>query len=313
MRAQVGILDFGVMPDGGNPRAVIAATLQAVALADELGFGRYWLAEHHALRCAWGDPMPLVALLGAASERIRIGTGGTLLNAHAPVAVASDFAFLSWMFPGRVDLGLARGIPATNVADWLGEATTELPKDTYERRVRELLNRLRGEIRPPDSADPSVCASVPLAFHPLPECWVLGTTPHSARLAADLGTAFAYSLFHLEKPNVSAIEEYRDRFVPGMTSQPKLAIAVAGLCGESDHEVREQLANQLMKGRIWPTVVGTPQQCRESMLEVQHTYAPDLQIMLDLSSDPDARLRSIRLLATALDQAAVSVHRDELL
>jgi luciferase family oxidoreductase group 1 len=300
-RRQIGMLDFGVVPIGGHPRTVIATTLRAVALSDELGFGRYWLAEHHAVDCAWGNPTPLVALIGAASKRIRIGTGGTLLNVHDPLAVASDFALLAWLFPNRVDLGLARGLPATNLTRLVGDHTADHLKERYEQRIAELLDRLGGKGKTAHLKDPLVCATVPRAPQAPPDCWVLGTSASGARLAAELGTAFAFSLFHSEKPNASVIDEYRARFVPGVVQEPKVAIAVAAVCGESHAEVRSQATGQVLKGNLWPTFCGTPHQCRDSMLELQQLYKPDLQVLLDLSTEPDARLRSIELLATVLD------------
>src|SRR5437764_7088706 len=106
---RLSILDQSPIISGHDERRAIEETLALARRADELGYYRYWLAEHHAI-AALGDPCPerLVARLGAETKRIRIGTGGVLLPYYSAFRVAEAFRMLEALYPGRIDLGIGR-------------------------------------------------------------------------------------------------------------------------------------------------------------------------------------------------------------
>src|SRR2546430_4065920 len=106
---RLSVLDQSPIISGLDAARAVAETLRLARRADELGYERYWLAEHHAI-AALGDPCPelLVARLGAETRRIRIGTGGVLLPYYNAVLVAESFRMLEAAYPGRLDLGLRR-------------------------------------------------------------------------------------------------------------------------------------------------------------------------------------------------------------
>src|SRR5690349_12951788 len=207
--AQIAILDFGLLQAGTTPLHTISALLEAAQHAERLGFGRYWLAEHHAPNCAWGNPISPLALLGAATKRIRIGTGGLLLNIHSPITIASDVALLTWLYPERADLGLARGRPSTNAEafGYLPAATP--PASGYRDRVHELMRWLQS---PSATAaqDAVASACVPRPGEVGPECWLLGTSTASAHMAAELGVSYACSQFHSAQPDCTGLSIYRE-------------------------------------------------------------------------------------------------------
>ena len=92
----------------------LAASRSLARAADELGYRRYWVAEHHNMPAvAATNPPVLIAMLAAATERIRVGSGGVMLPNHAPLVVAEQFALLEAAFPGRIDLGIGRA-PGTD-------------------------------------------------------------------------------------------------------------------------------------------------------------------------------------------------------
>ena len=109
MSPKLSILDQSPVLSSGTPAQAIQATLDLARRAEELGYHRYWLAEHHAI-AALADPCPevLLARLGAETKRMRIGTGGVLLPYYSPFKVAEVFRMLEALYPGRVDLGLGR-------------------------------------------------------------------------------------------------------------------------------------------------------------------------------------------------------------
>ncbi|HYS51567.1 MAG TPA: MsnO8 family LLM class oxidoreductase, partial [Burkholderiales bacterium] len=120
MRVPLGVLDQSPVISGHSPAAAIAETVSLARLAEELGYHRYWLAEHHAI-AALADPSPeiLVSRVACATSRIRVGTGGVLLPYYSPLKIAEQFRMLEALFPGRIDLGIGRapgGDPRTALA-----------------------------------------------------------------------------------------------------------------------------------------------------------------------------------------------------
>src|SRR5439155_152371 len=120
MRVPVGVLDQSPIISGHSATEAIAETVSLARLAEELGYRRYWLAEHHAI-AALADPSPeiLVSRVASATSRIRVGTGGVLLPYYSPLKIAEQFRMLEALFPGRIDLGIGRapgGDPRTALA-----------------------------------------------------------------------------------------------------------------------------------------------------------------------------------------------------
>src|SRR5436189_255826 len=110
----LSILDLSPVSAGSSGAVALRNSLDLARLADELGFTRYWLAEHHNLpSIASSAPDIMIGQVAAATERIRVGSGGVMLPNHAPLMVAERFKVLEALFPGRIDLGLGRA-PGTD-------------------------------------------------------------------------------------------------------------------------------------------------------------------------------------------------------
>src|SRR5258705_11381831 len=109
MRVSLGVLDQSPVVSGRSPAEAIAETVELARLAEELGYHRYWLAEHHAI-AALADPSPEVpvARVAAAASRIRAGPGGVLLPYYSPLKIAGQFPMLEALLPGRIDLDPGR-------------------------------------------------------------------------------------------------------------------------------------------------------------------------------------------------------------
>jgi luciferase family oxidoreductase group 1 len=109
MTLRLGVLDQSPVVGGHTPAQAVAETVRLAQLAEELGYHRYWLAEHHAI-AALADPCPeiLLASVAGATSRMRVGTGGVLLPYYSPLKVAETFRMLEALHPGRIDLGVGR-------------------------------------------------------------------------------------------------------------------------------------------------------------------------------------------------------------
>jgi luciferase family oxidoreductase group 1 len=277
----------------------VAQTVALAEAADELGYSRFWLTEHPPQP----NPQTIAALLAGVTERIRVGTAGILLNYHSPLRAAQEFLLLEHVFPGRIDAGFCAGAAPGLAHQALRDGRPEPTEaDSFDRRAEELIGFLRGRLA---SDHP---------FHEFqawpmqtgaPEIWSFGTGRRSAELAARHGTAFGYSLFHnFSRDDTSNVAAYRDAFrVEGSLSEPLVAIAVAGVCAETDDEA-EQMRREHRNDFLVPTIVGSPETCRERIEAIAQRYGTPEIVFLDLSPNAAAQQRSIRLLAEELDLGA---------
>src|SRR5271167_2479505 len=106
---KISVLDQSPVSEGSTGADALRNTLELAGLADALGYERYWVAEHHGtpmLACA--SPEVLIAAIGAATSRIRIGSGGVMLPHYSPLKVAESFSMLSGLYGDRIDLAVGR-------------------------------------------------------------------------------------------------------------------------------------------------------------------------------------------------------------
>jgi len=291
-KLNLGVLDFCCVPPKKNEIYALSATIELARRVDELGYSRYWLAEHHG-STAHASPELLIPVITGLTRRIRVGTAGVLLSFYSPFKVAENFKLLEALFSERIDLGIARGLTDKLTSEALLDGRTREPDlDLYKEKVETLIKFLRGN---------SQVWVMPFTTPP-PEVWVLGSGRGSMPLAAQNGVGYSHSLLHDGfDGNPSILEEYCQTFQ--LQSQkipaPLYNIAVAGICAETETSVK-QLLEQHTNNSLVPSVVGTPNQCKEKLLELQERYKVNEIIFLDLCQEFEARLRSYQLLAAEL-------------
>src|SRR5258708_30458848 len=185
MRVPLGVLDQSPVISGHSPAEAIAEPVSLARLAEELGYRRYWLAEHHAI-AALADPSPeiLVSRVASATSRIRVGTGGVLLPYYSPLKIAEQFRMLEALFPGRIDLGIGRapgGDPRTALALMDGEyqGAEHMPQ-----QVQDLIGFLERSL-PADH--PYVRVKAQPSGDTSPEIWLLGSSDYRGALAPPPG------------------------------------------------------------------------------------------------------------------------------
>jgi luciferase family oxidoreductase group 1 len=243
----------------------------------------------------------LSALLAGATDRIRVGTAGLLLNYHTPIAAAQQFLLMEHLFPGRIDAGFCAGNTQELAHEALVDGRPDSRRDAaaFDRRADELIGFIRNDF--PEGHRYESLSAWPGATG-VPEIWSFGTGPRSAELAARHGTAFGYSLFHsFSRDDTSSFDSYRDSFQPStQRREPLAALAVGGVCAETEHEA--QRLRKLHKNPFFaPTVVGSPRQCREMLQSIADRYATRELVFMDLSPEVESRLRSLQLLAAEFD------------
>jgi len=272
-------------------------TYELATLADALGYARYWIAEHSP------QPTPILvtAIVAGLTERIRVGTAGILFHYYPAQRTAHDFQFLAHAYHDRIDAGFCGGMASTlDPAELDGRDPASLAP-AYPERVARLVRHLRNTPLNP-AYDPTTAwggATVP------PEIWSLGGGARSAELAARHGLRFGYSLLYNNSvDDPEAGQRYRDRFVPAFPGdQPRLAVAVCGICADTD-AAAVAIADRLTAKFFKPAIVGSPATCAAALRELEQRYGADDIVFADLCLELDARKRGYELLAEALIGAA---------
>jgi luciferase family oxidoreductase group 1 len=329
---RLSVLDQSPIAAGSNPAQALRNSLDLAALADELGYHRYWLAEHHANPMLAGtSPEALIGPIAATTTRLRVGSGGVMLPHYSPLKVAETFSLLSGLFPGRIDLGVGRtdgtDDPVTSFA--LQRDRNNPAPDDFGQQLPELLAHLDDEL-PAEHVFAKLPATLP-GRPEGPEPWLLGSSPQSAVWAAELGMAYAYADFINPGAGVQLVDLYRRRFVASKRlQQARVLVAVWALCAETDQHADELAASARMtmmlarRGRFTPVprvetalrfierrtradaphealnkrmVTGSPATVADRLGALAGEYGTDELMVLTVTHDHAARRRSYELLA----------------
>jgi luciferase family oxidoreductase group 1 len=324
MSVPLSILDQSPIVHGATPREAVAATIALAKRAEELGYHRYWLAEHHAsANLADASPEVLLARLTGETARIRLGSGGIMLPHYSAFKVAEVFRMLDALAPDRIDLGVGRAPGGTRI---VSAALQSRDSDLFPQQVQEVLAYLGGELPDPRLrgliAQPTGDTS--------PAMWVLGSSDFGARLAAQFGLPYSFAQFiggdypqvthayrqlfepsaHLAKPHcmvtIAAIvaptdEEADVLSQPGLLSRmrrlrgisaPFPSLAEAQAYPWTDLEKAEAIASRNM-------IIGSPATVRARIDALVEKYGADEVMVLTIAPDYATRQRSYELLAAA--------------
>ena len=169
---RLSILDTVMVGKGSTPQAALKASISLAQRAENLGFARYWLAEHHGVPAvASSAPVVSIGALAAATNRIRVGSGGVMLPNHVPLIVAEQFGTLEALYPGRIDLGVGRARPNARITSVLSRYLTRYGIDDFQEQITELVGFLTGNF-PTDHPYSELIVS-PQSEKP-PTMWMLG-------------------------------------------------------------------------------------------------------------------------------------------
>ena len=225
------MLDLVAVREGGTVGEALQIALRTAQHAEQLGFARYWLAEHHNMPgIASSATAVLVGFIAGGTQTIRVGSGGVMLPNHAPLVVAESFGTLAELYPGRIDLGLGRA-PGTDQATMraLRRERTETAED-FPQDVAEL-QHLLAPAQPGQKlvAMPGAGTNVPI--------WLLGSSLFSAQLAAEQGLPYAFASHFAPRLLLQALAMYRQNFRPSATlAKPYVAVGVPLIAAPTDEE-----------------------------------------------------------------------------
>jgi luciferase family oxidoreductase group 1 len=279
----LSVLDLASVGSGSTPSRALLDSVELGRVAERLGYHRFWVAEHHGMPgIASSSPPILIGQVAAATERIRVGSGGVMLPNHPPLVVAEQFGTLEAMFSGRIDLGIGRA-PGTdqNTARALRRSTGPLSADDFPQQLTELIAFFRGQF--PEGHPYQSVVPVPAQGYE-PAIWLLGSSGYSAQVAGLLGLPFAFAHHFSADNTLPALDLYRENFRPSPElAEPYAMIAVSVVAADTDERARylarsgELSFLQLRKGT--PGQVPSPEEA-----EVYPYTELELAVMEDRSA-----------------------------
>ena len=329
----LSVLDLAPVPAGLTPGDALRRTLDLAQHAEEWGFRRYWLAEHHNMvGIASAATSVVIGYVAGGTKSIRVGAGGIMLPNHAPIVIAEQFGTLESLYPGRIDLGLGRA-PGTDQRTLRAlrrnpESADHFPQDVLE--LRALLGPLQeGQVV---QAVPGTGLKVPL--------WILGSSLFGSQLAAMLGLPYAFASHFAPDQLLDALAIYRERFEPSeQLAKPYAMIGVNVIAADTDAEARRLFTSAQQsftnifrgtRGRLQPpiddietywspvekaqasrmlacSVVGSRDTVRQGLGRLLAETKADELMVASAIYDHAARLRSYEILA----EVGAEMGRDE--
>jgi luciferase family oxidoreductase group 1 len=318
----LSVLDQSPISEGSRGADALRNTVDLARLAEGLGYARYWVSEHHGTpMLAGAAPEILIAEIAAATDRIRVGSGGVMLPHYSPLKVAETFSILCAFHPGRIDLGLGRA-PGTDPETMfaLQRDRRQGAPDDFPQQLAELLAYLEDDF--PAGHRFARLAALPGGTE-RPDVWLLGSSPQSALWAAELGLPYSFADF-INPTGAPFAQAYRERFEQSVhRAEPHVAVCVAALCAETDEEAQRLTASWraaftlLRQGRAVPIppvekaeqflaehrptdrrlVAGAPATVRAGLEQVASDYDADELMIVTIAYDHDVRRRSYELIA----------------
>jgi luciferase family oxidoreductase group 1 len=331
MALTLSVLDQAPISRGMSAGDALRNSIDLARWTDKLGYGRYWVAEHHAtpmLACA--SPEALIGPIASETRRIRVGSGGVMLPHYSPLKVAETFGMLAGLYPGRIDLAVGRAPGSDPMTAWvLQRDRRQAAPDDFPEQLSELLAYVRDGLpaghrfaryaRLPESAE-------------RPEPWLLGSSPQSAVWAAELGLPYAFADF-INPEGAGIARHYHQTFTPHGASSSRVVVGAWALCADSDAEAQRLAASSRMAfalflqgqlsevppvdtalefleqqgdteqplGRRRRAIVGTPDVVRPQLESLAAEYGAEEVMVVTITYAHAARRRSYELLAEAFE------------
>ena len=232
---QLSVLDQSPIGAGEDAATAVAHTIALARRCEELGYHRYWLAEHHAsqsLACA--SPEILITRVANETSRIRVGSGGVMLSHYSPFKVAENFRMLEVMYPGRIDLGVGRAPGSDGVTAAALAYGNRLGIEYYPTKIRDMLAWVSNE-KPYSEAFGELAVSP--KSNTVPEVWVLASSPDSARYAAYFGLPLSYAHFIVPEQAAQVIQMYRAEFNGEGGRAPRVSLGVFAIANDDPEHV----------------------------------------------------------------------------
>ncbi|OCA90425.1 luciferase [Bacillus sp. FJAT-27225] len=325
---KLSILDQSPVSSGQSAKEALNHSLRLAQAGDDLGYTRYWIAEHHDMPgLACPAPEVMIPFIASNTKRIRVGSGAVLLPHYKPYKVAEVYNMLATLFPGRIDIGIGRAPGGS--AEAANALSDNFLQQVYKmpEKVEELLHFLYNDF--PDGHELAKVTASPLPDVP-PIPWLLGTGKKSAILAAQYGLSYAFGQFMSENDGKEIIDHYRSAFQPRNKGDvPKVILTVSVVCAETTELAEEIALSNIIWGLLRGTgeakgvpsiedakafqlnekdqdylvkakqnmIIGNPKQVSESLKQLQASYLADELVIVTITHSPEDRINSYKLIA----------------
>jgi len=320
----ISILDLAVITAGGSPALSFKRSVDLAQKAENLGYHRFWMAEHHNMdSVASSATSVLIGYIAANTSSIRVGSGGIMLPNHAPLVIAEQFGTLESLYPDRIDLGLGRA-PGTDPLTAYALRRDEQSAYRFPQSVREIQTYFSVENKGSKvRAIPGEGLDIPI--------WILGSSTDSARLAAAMGLPYAFASHFAPRQLNEAKSIYRNEFQPsGQLSEPYFMPCVNIILADSEEEAdllatsAQKLFLGIITGERSPlqppdpdfemnpaakaamdqmtkySFIGEPKNVKSQIREFVNDTAADELMIVSHIFDHEARLHSYSLLRSHL-------------
>ncbi len=328
---RLSILDQSPVRKAGTAREALKETVELAKIADQLGYTRFWVSEHHNTSLLAGTtPEILMAHLAGQTNHVRIGSGGVMLPHYSALKVAENFRMLETLFPGRIDLGVGRAPGGDRLTARVLNPGNTFSEEEFIRQLFDLQNYLNDRFEPGTLGEK--VRAMPLAPS-VPQQWILSSSGQSGIFAAHFGMGFSFAHFINPVGGPEAVKMYRQRFQPSVNlQQPEAMMALFVFCSENEEKVRRQQAVtdyrfvQFEKGIFEPVsyedvrdvqytaaeqqriavnrkrvIYGTPDDVRSQLTELASAYNVDEIMAVNIALDFQERITSYELLAKAFE------------
>ncbi|HXG84426.1 MAG TPA: LLM class flavin-dependent oxidoreductase [Pyrinomonadaceae bacterium] len=318
------VLDLSPILEGGTVADALHNSLSLARHAENSGFNRFWLAEHHNMTgIASAATSVVIGYVAGGTQKIRVGAGGIMLPNHAPLVIAEQFGTLESLYPNRIDLGLGRAPGSDQITARALRRTLHAGGDDFPELLAELQFFLQKPVENQRvQAVPGGDLNIPI--------WLLGSSDFSAQLAGELGLPFAFAAHFAPEYLLPALRLYRNSFVPSETlAKPYAMTAINIFAAETDAEAQKMATSQFQSflrlirgtpGKLQPpvesmddfwsapekaavesklggSIIGSRETVKEKLEKfIDATNADELMISA-MIYDQKARLRSLEIVA----------------
>ena len=319
----ISVLDLSPILKGGTAADSLRNTLDLARHAEEWGYKRYWLAEHHNMPgIASSATSVVIGYVAGGTSTIRVGSGGIMLPNHAPLIIAEQFGTLESLFPGRIDLGLGRAPGTDQITAHALRRDRRSDGNDFPEQLDELRAYFDAKIKKTVHAVPGEGLNIPI--------WLLGSSGFSAQLAGQLGLPFSFASHFSPENTIPALDLYRRSFQPSeVLSEPYAMVGVNVVAAETDEKavrlstsLQQQFLNllrnnpgpllppvdnieeftseyerALLNQRLGSSIIGGPETVREKLQAFLDKTQADEMIINSQIYDHQARLKSYQIVS----------------
>jgi luciferase family oxidoreductase group 1 len=235
------ILELATVSAGSNPAETFKNSLDLARRAEDLGYTRFWLAEHHNMvSIASSATAVLIGYIAGGTKKIKVGSGGIMLPNHSPLIVSEQFGTLGSLYPGRIDLGLGRApgtdqVTAHAIRSDRMQAVYKFPEEVSQIQQYFSASNETAKVR----ATVAEGVEVPI--------YILGSSTDSAHLAAKKGLPYAFASHFAPAQLFEALNIYYNNFQPSAQLKEPYTIACINVIAADTNEEAKKMSTSLIR------------------------------------------------------------------